>query len=111
MQDEQFLEWKGISLFHCRMAWGVGGVDSLDWVLASVASGAGVPLSWKMWYWRLYKSARSGARMDSVAFVLHLAFAIAWSLWTFVSMPQLGECHCCYSSFCYCSALGMEAAQ
>eukprot|EP00803_Ostreobium_quekettii_P001861 evm.model.scf_2374.1 EVM.evm.TU.scf_2374.1 scf_2374:1142-2284(+) len=93
------------------MAWGAGGVDSLDWVLASVASGVGVPLSWRMWYWRLYKSARSGGRMDSVAFVVHVAFAIAWSLWTFVSVPQLGEC-CFWHSCCsHYLANGMDAAQ
>ncbi|GMH40950.1 hypothetical protein BSKO_08854 [Bryopsis sp. KO-2023] len=66
-------------------------VDLMDWHLATFATGTGIPLSFRMWYHRMYKRARDGQKLDSVGLVIHMSFGVAWAIWTVLSIPNYGD--------------------
>lgn len=66
-------------------------VDMVDWCIATFATGTGIPMSFKLWYQQLYKSARDGDCLASTGFLVHGSFALLWAAWVIVSMPVFGK--------------------
>lgn len=65
-------------------------MSNTDWCICAFSCGCGIPLSFKMCYYRLYHSAKNEKELNIKEWTFHMIWAMLWATWIILSVPRIG---------------------